>query len=88
MSRAFHATDIGMAVCQFLEEPFKGGFMDVGYTRRIEEEFDEIAEGKLKWQAMLREFYVPFRSIVAGMGAATTGHVKAEGTPSPYACPL
>jgi len=87
-SRAFHATDIGMAVCEFLEGPFRDGFMDVGYTRRMEEEFDEIAEGKLKWQAMLREFYVPFRSIVAGMGAATTGHVKAEGTPSPYACPL
>ena len=87
-SRAFHATDIGIAVCEFLEGPFKGGFMDVGYTRRMEEEFDEIAEGKLKWQKMLHDFYVPFKSIVAGLGAAKTGHVKAEGTPSPYACPL
>ncbi|HAQ67233.1 MAG TPA: hypothetical protein DCR70_05755, partial [Phycisphaerales bacterium] len=45
VSRAFHATDIGIAVCGFLEEPFKDGFMDIGYTRKIEEEFDEIAEG-------------------------------------------
>jgi len=88
VSRAFHATDIGIAVCGFLEEPFKHGFMDIGYTRKIEEEFDEIAEGKEKWQEMLRRFYVPFKDVVAGLAAADTTHVKAEGTPSPYACPL
>ena len=86
VSRAFHATDVGMAVCGFLEEPFKGGFMDVGYTRRIEEEFDEIAEGKLKWQAMLKEFYVPFKSVVAGLMTRT--HVKGETELAPYACPV
>ena len=86
VSRAFHATDIGMAVCGFLEEPFKGSFMDVGYTRRIEEEFDEIAEGKLKWQAMLKEFYVPFKSVVAGL--MDRKHVKGEMELAPYACPI
>jgi len=84
-SRAFHATDIGMAVCQFLEEPFKGGFMDVGYTRRIEEEFDEIAEGKREWHDMLGEFYAPFKSVVAGL--MERDHVKAAAEPAPYACP-
>ena len=86
VSRAFHATDIGMAVCGFLEEPFKGSFMDVGYTRRIEEEFDEIAEGKLRWQAMLKEFYVPFKSVVAGLMGRT--HVKSMTELAPYACPI
>ena len=86
VSRAFHATDIGMAVCGFLEEPFKGSFMDVGYTRRIEEEFDEIAEGKLKWQAMLKKFYVPFKSVVAGL--MDRKHVKGEMELAPYACPI
>jgi DNA topoisomerase-1 len=86
VSRAFHATDIGMAVCVFLEEPFKGSFMDVGYTRRIEEEFDEIAEGKLRWQAMLKEFYVPFKSVVAGL--MDRKHVKGEMELAPYACPI
>ena len=37
---------------------------------------------------MLRRFYVPFKDVVAGLAAADTAHVKAEGTPSPYACPL
>ena len=86
VSRAFHATDIGMAVCGFLEEPFKGSFMDVGYTRRIEEEFDEIAEGKLRWQAMLKQFYVPFKSVVAGL--MDRKHVKGEMELAPYACPI
>jgi DNA topoisomerase-1 len=86
VSRAFHATDIGMAVCTFLEQPFKEGFMDVGYTRRIEEEFDLIAQGKVEWHAMLRRFYTPFESVVTGLRDAA--HVKAESQPSPYACPL
>jgi DNA topoisomerase-1 len=86
VSRAFHATDIGMAVCAFLEEPFKEGFMDVGYTRKIEEAFDEIASGKLRWQQMLQDFYVPFKSVVAGLMDRT--HVKGETEKSPYACPI
>ncbi len=86
VSRSFHATDIGMAVCSFLEQPFKEGFMDVGYTRRIEEEFDEIAQGKVEWHAMLKQFYSPFQSVVAGL--MKVDHVKAEAEPSPYACPL
>jgi len=86
VSRSFHATDIGMAVCTFLEQPFKEGFMDVGYTRRIEEEFDDIAQGKVEWHAMLRQFYSPFESVVAGL--MKVDHVKAEAEPSPYACPM
>jgi DNA topoisomerase-1 len=86
VSRAFHATDIGMAVCDFLAEPFARSFMDVGYTRRVEEELDEIAEGKMKWQEMLREFYAPFKSIVDGLREGA--HVKAQTEPAPYACPV
>jgi len=88
LSRAFHATDIGMAVCDFLVVPFGNGFMDIGYTRRVEAELDEIAEGKLDWRTMLERFYRPFQSVVAGLQAADTSHVKAAGEPSPYACPL
>ena len=87
VSRAFHATDIGMAVCDFLVIPFRDGFMDIGYTRRVEAELDEIAEGKLPWRTMLERFYTPFRPVVAAL-KADTSHVKAAGEPSPYACPL
>ncbi|MEA1915076.1 MAG: topoisomerase C-terminal repeat-containing protein, partial [Campylobacterota bacterium] len=43
----------------FLVEHFPG-IVDLGFTARIEEEFDEIAEGKIKWQQVMDEFYVDF----------------------------
>jgi DNA topoisomerase-1 len=38
--------------------------MDFHFTARVEEEFDEIAEGKMKWTDMLEEFYTPFHKNV------------------------
>ena len=38
--------------------------MDYGFTARIEEEFDEVAEGKMKWNQMIDDFYNPFKKDV------------------------
>ncbi len=38
--------------------------MDYGFTARIENEFDEVAAGKLKWNRMIDEFYIPFKKEV------------------------
>jgi DNA topoisomerase I len=38
--------------------------MDYGFTAHIEEEFDEIAGGKMKWNNMIDEFYKPFHSNI------------------------
>ncbi len=38
--------------------------MDYSFTANIEEEFDEIAEGKMKWNKMVKEFYKPFHAGV------------------------
>ncbi len=56
-------TDIGMVVNDFLEKNFSQ-IMDYNFTARVEEEFDEIAGGRMKWQAMLTEFYEPFHDKV------------------------
>jgi DNA topoisomerase I len=56
----FHPTALGLTVNDLLIE---GGFDDLfneTYTARMEEELDEIEEGKLKWTEALREFYVKF----------------------------
>jgi len=56
----FHPTALGMTVNDLLVE---GGFDDLfneSYTARMEEELDEIEEGKLKWTDALNEFYVTF----------------------------
>jgi len=58
-----YPTDIGIVVNDFLEKYFPQ-IMDYQFTKKVEEEFDEIAEGKLSWKAMLKEFYTPFHKTV------------------------
>lgn len=57
-------TDLGLVVTDFLKQYFDD-IMDYGFTAKIEEEFDEVANGKLKWNEMIDEFYGPFKRDVA-----------------------
>ncbi len=56
-------TDIGMVVNDFLLLHFPE-ILDFHFTAKVEEEFDEIAEGKLDWTKMLKDFYKPFHKTV------------------------
>lgn len=56
-------TDIGMLVNDFLVQYFKE-VLDYNFTAFVEKEFDDIANGELKWQKMLKEFYSPFHKTV------------------------
>ena len=56
-------TDIGMVVNDFLLKEFPQ-IMDFNFTAKVEEEFDEIAEGKIVWTKMLKDFYTPFHKLV------------------------
>jgi len=55
----FTPTEIGLVVTDLLVENFRDIF-DVQYTARLEEELDEIEEGKEKWTDALGEFYKKF----------------------------
>jgi DNA topoisomerase I len=55
----FHPTELGFIVNDLLVESFADIF-NVEYTARMEEELDEVEEGKLKWTEALREFYDKF----------------------------
>ena len=55
----FVPTEIGLVVTDLLVENFRDIF-DVQYTARLEEELDEIEEGKEKWTAALNDFYKRF----------------------------
>ena len=55
--------DIGMIVNDFLIENF-ADIVDYHFTAEVEEQFDEIAEGKLKWTGMIDKFYKPFHKTV------------------------
>jgi len=56
-------TDLGLVVTDFLSQYFDD-IMDYTFTARIEEEFDEVAEGKIKWNRMIDDFYLPFKKDV------------------------
>ena len=52
-------TELGKIVNKILTENFTD-VINVEFTAKIENEFDEIAEGKKQWKQMIREFYGPF----------------------------
>ena len=52
-------TELGKVVNKLLIENFTD-IINVEFTAKIENEFDEIAEGKEAWKKMIREFYGPF----------------------------
>jgi DNA topoisomerase-1 len=56
-------TDLGLVVTDFLKQYFDD-IMDYGFTARIENEFDDVAEGKLQWNKMIDDFYSPFKEDV------------------------
>ena len=56
-------TDLGLVVTDFLKQHFKE-IMDYNFTAKIEEEFDEVAQGKLQWSKMIDHFYNPFKTDV------------------------
>jgi DNA topoisomerase-1 len=56
--------DIGIIVNDFLMANFSD-IMDFHFTALVEKQFDEIAEGEIKWTNMLKEFYAPFHANVS-----------------------
>jgi DNA topoisomerase-1 len=56
-------TDLGLVVTDFLKQHFDD-IMDYSFTARIEDEFDEVAQGRMRWSKMIDDFYNPFKRDV------------------------
>ncbi|MEO9534324.1 MAG: type I DNA topoisomerase [Crocinitomicaceae bacterium] len=56
-------TDIGRVVTEFLIQNFDN-IMDYNFTASVEKEFDDIAQGLVKWTKMIKDFYGPFHKTV------------------------
>ena len=52
-------TEMAFTVTETLEKNF-ANIVDVGFTAQMEEELDEVAEGKVDWQKLLSDFYFSF----------------------------
>ncbi len=57
--KRFYPTEVGVIVNDLLVQHFPE-IVDVKFTAKMEEELDEIAQGKLEWQKVMKEFYDPF----------------------------
>jgi DNA topoisomerase I len=62
--RALIPEDVGFVVTDFLKEHF-ADIVDTGFTARMEEDLDKIAEGEVEWVPVVRDFFGPFSKLVA-----------------------
>lgn len=62
-SKKLFPTDIGMVVTDFLAAHFPT-VLSYDFTAKVEEKFDDIADGKTQWQKMIGDFYKPFHTAV------------------------
>ena len=61
-------TDIGTIVTDFLVKNFER-ILDYNFTAKVEQDFDEIAEGNVDWHKMMQEFYDQFHPNVKNVEA-------------------
>ncbi len=61
IERRFHPKEIGELVNKLLVEHFPK-IVDLKFTAKMEEDLDEIAEGKIKWVPIIKNFYKPFKT--------------------------
>lgn len=78
-------TELGCVTNDLLVASF-AQYVDVGFTAQMEGQLDEVAEGKVKWVGMLREFYAPFAaSVERAQVAMPSVEIKPE--PTGQMCP-
>lgn len=70
-------TDIGIVVNEFLMQYFPG-IMDYNFTAKVEQKFDEIAEGTEHWTDMMKDFYKDFEPEVEKTLNARSEHKAGE----------
>ncbi len=83
--RKFMPTEIGFTVNDLLVEHFPE-VVDIKFTAHIEEDFDKIAAGTIKWTEVLKEFYEPFKKNLTAKYEEVKKQ-KQEPEPTDKACP-
>ena len=70
-------TDIGIVVNDFLQKNFPD-IMDYNFTAKVENQFDQIAEGKKEWKAMMQKFDKTFEPVVENVIQQRSEHKAGE----------
>ncbi len=77
-------TELGKIVNNLLMENF-GDVINVDFTANIENQFDNVAEGKEEWKQIIRNFYTPFEETIKKVEKELE-HVKLEDEVSDVPC--
>ena len=83
IEKRYHPTEEGILVNDLLVEHFPE-IVDINFTSHIEEELDDIAEGKIKWKEVAREFYGPFKKHLDEKMESVEKQVEVSETPCPH----
>ena len=86
VDKHFQPTELGFVVVDMLQQYFKD-IVNVKFTADLENELDEIAEGKVEKNVLLRDFYGPFETDVEKADEAI-GHVELPVEVSDVQCEL
>ena len=70
-------TDVGMVVNDFLMKYFPS-IMDYNFTAKVEEEFDDIADGKKQWNSEISSFYKDFHPNIERVASLRLEHKVGE----------
>ena len=81
----FYPEEIGFTVNDILKENF-ASVIDIGFTAQMEEQLDEIAEGKQEWTKVLADFYASFSKTLKDAAIAIKDVSK--DVPTDKKCPL
>ena len=80
----FHPTELGVLVNDMLVEHFPE-LIDVTFTAKMEDELDEIEEGRYEWRQAVGDFYRPFDQHLE-KARKEMRNVKGEETPTDIKC--
>ena len=83
VEKKYHPTEEGVLVNDMLVEHFPE-IVDINFTSHIEEELDDIAEGKVDWVTVTREFYTPFKEHLTIKEKEVEKQVEISNTPCPH----
>jgi DNA topoisomerase I len=81
--KKYAPTEEGFLVTDMLVENFPE-IVDINFTSQIEEQLDDIAEGKLKWVPVIADFYGPFKKHLVEKEKTVEKKIEVSTTPCPH----
>ncbi len=83
IDKKYKPTEIGTLVNDLLVEHFPE-VVDINFTAKMEDELDEIANGGMEWQPVIRGFYEPFKTHLDVKNAEVEKQVEISDVPCPH----